>query len=223
MADIKIDDSSSIASGDYADDKLREWNVNLELDFLTAVARCKPVGIHKHFRIISIQRQFNRASQTHYSLQDIRERLSAYYDMNALEELDKEDEEEAEEEAAAAAADDSVENQTHEFSLPLDEYEQLISEHRKDDEAEMSPSPSPPPTTMPTPTKKARTSIKRETSPMSSASATPTPEPEEAGKTSSRRSTRRKSDSRKKTPGTKNTGSGGVVSSSSSTNRRKRR
>lgn len=45
------------------------------------------IGIHKHFRLISIQRQFNQTSHTQYSIQDIRERLSAYYDMDALEEL----------------------------------------------------------------------------------------------------------------------------------------
>ncbi|KAI8145850.1 chromatin modification-related protein EAF7-domain-containing protein [Fennellomyces sp. T-0311] len=140
----------------------REWDVNLELTLLNAVARCKPVGIHKHFRIISIQRQFNEKSPTQYSLQDIRDRLSDYYNMSALEELDKEDEEQDEEEDDEASL--------HEFSLPLDEYEQLISEHRQDQESSPSSSPSP--------AKKART-IKRETSPISSLSPTPTPEPEE--------------------------------------------
>lgn len=45
------------------------------------------IGIHKHFRLISIQRQFNQKSHTPYSIQDIRDRLGAYYDMDALEEL----------------------------------------------------------------------------------------------------------------------------------------
>ena len=47
------------------------------------------IGIHKHFRIISIQRQFNEKSPTHYSLQEIRDRLSDYYSMDGLEELVK--------------------------------------------------------------------------------------------------------------------------------------
>ncbi|KAI9497793.1 chromatin modification-related protein EAF7-domain-containing protein [Zychaea mexicana] len=141
----------------------RDWDVNLELTLLNAVARCKPVGIHKHFRIISIQRQFNERSPTQFSLQEIRDRLSDYYSVDALEELDKEDEEDEDEEEDDASL--------HEFSLPLDEYEQLISEHRQDEESSPSSSPSP--------AKKARTMIKRESSPVSSMSPTPTPEPEE--------------------------------------------
>ncbi|KAJ8663377.1 hypothetical protein O0I10_000616 [Lichtheimia ornata] len=213
MADVKNEDNSSIASGDLSDqqfDKSKDWNVGLELDFLNAVARCKPVGIHKHFRLISIQRQFNQKSHTPYSIQDIRDRLGAYYDMDALEELEQEEEEEEDVEGEA-----DEENDLHEFTLPLDEYEQLISEHRQEEEAELSaPSPSPPP-----PSKKSRTH-KRDASPMSSASATPTPEPEE-GK-SSRRSTRKKTDTRKRTSGTsKGTSSTGTGTASGS--RRKRR
>ncbi|CDS09898.1 hypothetical protein LRAMOSA02575 [Lichtheimia ramosa] len=212
MADVKNEDNSSVASGDLYDqhdDKSKDWNVGLELEFLNAVARCKPVGIHKYFRLISIQRQFNQTSHTQYSIQDIRERLSAYYDMDALEELEQEEEEEEDVEGEA-----DEEHELHEFTLPLDEYEQLISEHRQEDEAELSASsPSPPPA------KKSRT-LKRDASPMSSASATPTPEPEE-GK-SSRRSTRKKTDTRKRTSGT----SKGTSSTSTGTatgSRRKRR
>ncbi|KAI7857894.1 chromatin modification-related protein EAF7-domain-containing protein [Circinella umbellata] len=168
----------------------REWDVNLELTLLNAVARCKPVGIHKHFRIISIQRQFNEKSPTHYSLQEIRDRLSDYYSMDGLEELDKEDEEDEDEEE-----DDTS---MHEFSLPLDEYEQLISEHRQDEESSPSSSPSP--------AKKARTAIKREPSPVSWM----------IGKPSSRRSARgTKKDSRKKSTSSK--------ANTATTNRRRKR
>lgn len=47
MADVKNEDNSSVASGDLYDqhdDKSKDWNVGLELEFLNAVARCKPVG-----------------------------------------------------------------------------------------------------------------------------------------------------------------------------------
>lgn len=43
--------------------------------------------MHKHFRLISIQRQFNAMSPTPLSLKEIRERLNEYYGLDALEEL----------------------------------------------------------------------------------------------------------------------------------------
>lgn len=65
----------------------------------------------------------------------------------------------------------------HEFSLPLEDYEQLISEHRQDDHSGREESPMSP--SLP-PTKRTRIG-KREMSPTNSAgdSVTSTPEPEE--------------------------------------------
>ncbi|KAL1936305.1 hypothetical protein VTP01DRAFT_439 [Rhizomucor pusillus] len=220
MAEIKIESREpslppivsketleSIHGSESKDDEI-EWDASMELALLSAVARCKPVGMHKHFRIVSIQHQFKQRTGKSLSLKEIWERLSAYYGLEALEELEAEDEEEAAEEGDANRS-------THEFSLPLDEYEHIISEHRQDGTAEAT-SPSPPPA------KRSRT-VKRETSPTSS-SATPTPEPEE-GKPTTRRSARsntKKTETRKsgRTSASTSSSKGG---SSGTTSRRKRR
>ncbi|KAF7731005.1 hypothetical protein EC973_001051 [Apophysomyces ossiformis] len=158
---------------------LKEWDASMELALLNAVARCKPVGIHKHFRIISVQKTFNQQSPVHCSIKEIWNRLSDYYGMDALDELEEgeeEEEEEEEEEAAGEEAGLRKQSWLREFSLPLDEYEQLISEHRQDDQSSVhDDSPASPVN----PPKRTRTS-KRDTSPsVSLGSAASTPEPEE--------------------------------------------
>ncbi|CAO3652315.1 unnamed protein product [Mucor hiemalis] len=169
----------------------KEWDAAMELALLNAISRCKPVGIHKHFRIISVQRQFNQNSPVSCTIKEIWQRLGEFYGMSALDELEEEDEEQEEEEREEQEKHKGDEN---EFSLPLEDYEQLISEHRQDDQSissirddESLTSPVFPPA------KRTRTS-KRDSSPATSVadSITSTPEPEE-GKTSRRtsRGTRR--------------------------------
>lgn len=127
-------------------------------------------GIHKHFRIISVQKQFNQHSPVNCSIQEIWQRLGEFYGMSALDELEEEDEEEEEKRMEKR-------REGNEFSLPLDEYEQLISEHRQEDDTEEEEDESN------VPTKRTRTS-KRDGSPSSVAaeSITSTPEPEESKK-----------------------------------------
>ncbi|ORY95734.1 chromatin modification-related protein EAF7-domain-containing protein [Syncephalastrum racemosum] len=190
-------------ASDTPTEKPVEWDAGMELAFLSVVARCKPVGIHKHFRMLSIQRQFTQKCGRPFSVKEIREKLGDYYSLDALEELEEEDEEEEEEERAEQEKIQGL----PEFTLPLDEYEQLISEHRQDDGASTASSP---PASTPPPSKRAR--VKKENSPTPSMSATPTPEPEE-GK-GSRRSAR--SATRKKTTtkgGSSSSGAGHAATS----------
>lgn len=87
-----------------------EWDASMELALLKAVASCKPVGkhchyeiderplirpfslhrcigMHKHFRIMCVQRKFNETSPSPCSINEIWERLGDYYGMGALDEL----------------------------------------------------------------------------------------------------------------------------------------
>ncbi|KAI8636735.1 hypothetical protein BD408DRAFT_406952 [Parasitella parasitica] len=105
-----------------------------------------------------------------------------FYGMSALDELEEEDEEQEEEEREEQEKRKG--DIKSEFSLPLDDYEQLISEHRQDDqsvssmreESDTAGSPILPPT------KRIRSS-KRDSSPTNSVAdsitSNNTPEPEE--------------------------------------------
>ncbi|KAI9472264.1 MAG: chromatin modification-related protein EAF7-domain-containing protein [Benjaminiella poitrasii] len=177
-----IDNISIKQENDQVNLEYKEWDAGMELALLNAISRCKPVGIHKHFRIISIQKQFNQHSPITCSIEEIWQKLSGFYGMEALDELEEEDEEQ---EAEEREEQDKRKGNIHEFSLPLEDYEQLISEHRQDDQSissvrEESSSPIIPPA------KRTRTN-KRDSSPANSVtdSMTSTPEPDE-NKTSRR-------------------------------------
>ncbi|KAK4521534.1 uncharacterized protein ATC70_012150 [Mucor velutinosus] len=161
----------------------KEWDAGMELALLNAISRCKPVGIHKHFRIISVQRQFNQNSPVACSIKEIWQRLGDFYGMAALDELEEEDEEQEEEEREEEEKKKG--DVKNEFSLPLDDYEQLISEHRQDDQSISSIREESDATSSPVlpPTKRTRIS-KRDSSPANSVtdsitSNNNTPEPEE--------------------------------------------
>jgi hypothetical protein len=95
---IKIENSENAET--------KEWDAGMELALLNAIARCKPVGkykdkkkgrislikllfigIHKHFRIISVQKQFNQNSPVSCTVKEIWQRLGEFYGMSALDEL----------------------------------------------------------------------------------------------------------------------------------------
>ncbi|CEP13794.1 hypothetical protein [Parasitella parasitica] len=200
----------------------KEWDAGMELALLNAISRCKPVGIHKHFRIISVQRQFNQHSPVPCSIKEIWQRLGDFYGMSALDELEEEDEEQEEEEREEQEKRKG--DIKSEFSLPLDDYEQLISEHRQDDQSISSMREESDTTGSPVlpPTKRTRTG-KRDSSPANSVAdsitSNNTPEPEE-GKPS-RKSSRANSKSTPE-PANRNGGrrAGRSASNASSTNNR---
>lgn len=115
------------------------------------------------------------------TIQEIWDKLNEFYGMEALDELvyinrhahdctyimtQAEEDDEQEE-----RSEDARHVSFQEFSLPLEDYDQLISEHRQDNRSEREESPSSPPT------KRTRTS-RRERSPTNSANES-TPEPDE--------------------------------------------
>ncbi|SAM06105.1 hypothetical protein [Absidia glauca] len=143
-----------------------EWDASMELALLNAIASCKPVGMHKHFRIMCVQRKFNETSPSPCSINEIWERLGDYYGMGALDELEEEDKEEKKEEDQQHG-DDGY----REFSLPSGfDYDQ-----DDDTTRENSPAVERPPSS-----RRTRTASRREVSPaVTESSVASTPEPEE--------------------------------------------
>ncbi|ORX49541.1 CT20-domain-containing protein [Hesseltinella vesiculosa] len=162
-----------------ADQDDGEWNAAKEIALFNAISTFKPVGVHKHFRILCIQRQFNEACNTNWSIQDIWDRLNQYYAMNELDELDAEGREDEEEE------EDEVDEQ-REFSLPADDYDQMM-ESRQDTTRESTPTTDKPTRA----SKRTRVKRDREASPaVTESSVASTPEPED-GVTTRRKSARK--------------------------------
>ncbi|KAI8083084.1 chromatin modification-related protein EAF7-domain-containing protein [Halteromyces radiatus] len=187
-----------------------DWDASMELALLNAIANCKPVGIHKHFRIMCVQRQFNETSPAQCSIREIWERLGDYYGMSALDELEEEDKEEEEEEEQQQGDEGHVE-----FTLPTT-YD--IPDQQQDTTRENSPSIERPPARR----TRTSTSSKRDVSPaVTESSVASTPEPEE-GKSISRRTARtRKSEANTPEP-VSSRGTSSITSSTSASRRSNR-
>ncbi|RHZ80281.1 hypothetical protein Glove_137g164 [Diversispora epigaea] len=125
--------SSATALGNNNNNRTVEWDVKMEIEFFRSVMKHRPVGIHRHFHMVNVYRDFNANSKVKCTIPELWERFGSYFNLAKLEELDREFDEEADEDSAYV-----------EFSLPMDEYYNLIEQNRKAGSSRgASPSPAP--------------------------------------------------------------------------------
>ncbi|CAG8662225.1 8646_t:CDS:2 [Dentiscutata erythropus] len=128
-------ETSTITAPSNNNNRTAEWDVKMEIEFFRSVMKHRPVGIHRHFHMVNVYRDFNANSKVKCTIPELWERFGSYFNLAKLEELDREFDEEADEDSAYV-----------EFSLPMDEYEyyNLIEQNRKAGSSRgASPSPAP--------------------------------------------------------------------------------
>ncbi|CAG8436924.1 7627_t:CDS:2 [Ambispora gerdemannii] len=163
-----------------------DWDTKMDIALFNAVMKIRPVGIHKHFRMIYIHREYNALSPVKCTIQQLWDRLNFFFDLEQLDEMEFEFE---------GGEGDSDDRSIKEFSLPMDDYDQLIAEYRK---ANSSRSVESPPSitsiTTTTANMKGQKGGKKELaqSPTSTtrSTASSSPEPEEPPPKKSRRTSR---------------------------------
>ncbi|KAJ2874299.1 hypothetical protein GGH93_002539 [Coemansia aciculifera] len=70
------------------------WTPEVELALFMAMVGLRPVGIHRHFRLINIYtRLVNRIGNTDLSLSDLKHHLDRLYNIKLLDEIEAEDDE----------------------------------------------------------------------------------------------------------------------------------
>ncbi|KAF9361137.1 hypothetical protein BGX26_005511 [Mortierella sp. AD094] len=120
------------------------WDETMEMALFYAATKFKPVGMHKHFRMINLQKQFNKNSHTLCTIAELWEKLGTMYDLQTLDEREDSgmfvDEDEEDEEEDEEDQDISFKN-SEEFVLPLHEFDQFVTEVVQ--EPSRNPSPSP--------------------------------------------------------------------------------
>ncbi|KAF9109806.1 DNA break repair nuclease [Mortierella sp. AM989] len=120
------------------------WDETMEMSLFYAATKFKPVGMHKHFRMINLQKQFNKNSHTPCTIAELWEKLGTMYDLQTLDEREDSgmlvDEDEEEEEEDDEERDISFKN-SEEFVLPLHEFDHLVKDVAQ--EPSRNPSPSP--------------------------------------------------------------------------------
>lgn len=60
-------------------------SVEGEISFFRSIMRARPVGIHRHFHVITIQSLMFKDTGRVVPINDIWEKLRGHYDMDALE------------------------------------------------------------------------------------------------------------------------------------------
>ncbi|KAG5513951.1 hypothetical protein PMAC_000573 [Pneumocystis sp. 'macacae'] len=118
--------------------KGREWTVDEEIALLRAVCKYRPIGIHKHFRIISIMQEMNSFM---IRSTDIWEKLRTLYNLELLDEIVRCSEHFRSGKSNLGEENLVQESYFTEFLLPWEEYGEIMEEHRR---ASNSTSTSPP-------------------------------------------------------------------------------
>ncbi|EGF77763.1 hypothetical protein BATDEDRAFT_27474 [Batrachochytrium dendrobatidis JAM81] len=177
-SDIEMSDDKSLAGTKNEDsasnsNKTTVWTPEMEMTLFQAVAKYRPIGVHKHFRILNVQRFINTHMGTDISIQELWNRLSIYYNIEKLDEL-----------ADDTEADVPYERRIHraifpfttlrDFTLPSEDFYELMDERRK---AESSSTGSPEHLTIDTHSPiKTRTTRAHPYSPTTSSAFTGSPE-----------------------------------------------
>lgn len=62
-------------------------SVEGEISFFRSLMRTRPVGLHRHFHILSMRNAIYRDTGQHVSIEELWEKLRSCYDLDALENL----------------------------------------------------------------------------------------------------------------------------------------
>ncbi|KAG0234755.1 hypothetical protein BGW42_006218 [Actinomortierella wolfii] len=126
-----------------------QWDAAMEMALAYAAIKFKPVGMHRHFRMVNLHKLFNKQSPTPCTIAELWAKLESMYDLQALNEREDalmfadedEDVEEDEEEGNDGYHAPNF-KYSEEFVLPLHEFDHLVSEVPHDGSRNPSPSPS---------------------------------------------------------------------------------
>ncbi|KAI0252443.1 hypothetical protein BJV78DRAFT_1203232 [Lactifluus subvellereus] len=145
-----------------------------EISFFRSIMRARPIGLHRHFHVLSMRTAIHQDTGQYVTIDDIWEKIRSCYNIEALENLDAEG---FESPGSAHSTPSTVDSPSpsdnlslhpyfrKEFALPYDEaLDSIISSRRVRDSSSStstsssSPSPPPPP---PPPTTKGRRGRRR--------------------------------------------------------------
>jgi len=127
-----------------------------EIAFFRSIMRARPIGLHRHFHVLSMRTVIHQDTGRYVTIDDIWEKLRGCYNIEALENLDAEGFESPSSSHSTPSAIDSPSPSDNlslhpyfrkEFALPYDDaLDSIISSRRvRDSDSTTSSSPSPPP------------------------------------------------------------------------------
>jgi hypothetical protein len=99
----------------------QEWSAQMQTVFFQAVILYRPIGMHKHFQLINIQRYINRHMGKECTYRELVLYLNKYFDLNLIDQT---------------LVDELKE--VVDFNLPFEDYNDLIEQVRECSESEES-------------------------------------------------------------------------------------
>lgn len=122
---------------DLNHDDISQWTNDQESALLQAIVRWKPVGMHKHFRMLAIRdhlvnQGIINPEDSHTSIPGIWQKLGSLYDLDKLDER---------EDAIIDVADDASKGVEYwrDFELPREDFEELMWQRRLAPDGTQSP------------------------------------------------------------------------------------
>ncbi|CAH1768020.1 9715_t:CDS:2 [Entrophospora sp. SA101] len=106
-----------------------DWNDKMEIEFFRAVIKYRPIGKHRHFRMLNVAKEFNANSPIKCSIPELWERLRLYYNLQKLEDLEHE-------------VEFHNESLFSEFNLIINDHESLVPSENRKSESSRGESPS---------------------------------------------------------------------------------
>ncbi|KAF8231746.1 hypothetical protein L208DRAFT_1275361 [Tricholoma matsutake] len=138
------------------DNRIFLGSVEGEISFFRSIMRARPIGIHRHFHVLAIQRFIQQDTGRIVHTGDIWDKLRSCYNLDALEAIDLEAEayelsrSNGSTPSSVRSPSPSADLSTHpyfreEFSLPPDEPFELLTSQRRLRATASTPSSSPAP------------------------------------------------------------------------------
>ncbi|KAJ3279459.1 hypothetical protein HK104_001454 [Borealophlyctis nickersoniae] len=106
------------------------WTPEMDIALFQAIARYRPVGVHKHFRMLNVQRFFNKHTGLSLNLDQLWAHLGTFYDLDALDAMADESDDDITLDAARKRSGFPFKAYA-EFNLPSDEFESIMIEQRR--------------------------------------------------------------------------------------------
>ncbi|KZT56329.1 hypothetical protein CALCODRAFT_497498 [Calocera cornea HHB12733] len=119
--------------------------VSGEIAFFRGIMQARPVGMNRHFHMLTVQQHIKEATKTTVALEALWDKLDSLYDLQKLENMDVSEEDESppqmdiplpESDGSASLSSPAIRKVIfhphfrEEFSLPQEEYEPIVAQRR---------------------------------------------------------------------------------------------
>ncbi|KAI8588636.1 chromatin modification-related protein EAF7-domain-containing protein [Geranomyces variabilis] len=115
---------------EHSSDNHPHWTAEHEIALFDALTKFRPVGVHKHFRMLSVQRHIHHATGTTFTVAQLWSHLSTFYELEALDAMADETDDDISFDARRKRSGYPF-KVVAEFQLPPEDFDNLIVETRK--------------------------------------------------------------------------------------------